>query len=494
VGVFSFELRNAGGRRGARLAPAVELESGTIFAQRYRVEHLLARGGMGAVYVAQQVMTEARVALKVLDPRMLESESQCKAFKVEATVAARVRSQHIVRTLDAGYDDATGLPFLVMELLDSEPLQELVERQGPLPAATVAKYVSQIAAGLDRAHGHVVDGTPRPIIHRDLKPSNLMLTHRDDGEPEVKILDFGIAKILGQTTGVTREIKGTPSYMAFEQAAGESVTPQTDIWALGLIAFFLLTGKSYWRSASSPEGTLESLLGEVLALPLSPATERMHALGVTPQWPTEAFDAWFARCVHRESQLRFESAGLAAHALRRILVPLLADAESARLATDRTLLSQPPGGVGTPSTPPAPAVRARWPWALALCALLAAAALLWFGGGAPPAPGGEAAAAIAPTPAPTIAPAPAPMPAASTSDPAREAAGATAGSSPAAAPAPAADRSRAAPKATTRATPRPAVAQRPAGGVDTGASPTPAPAEPASPIPPPTSDDLYNRR
>jgi len=361
----------------------VDLAPGTIFAQRYRVERLLARGGMGSVYVAQQIATEALVALKVVDPRMLESESQCRAFKVEATVAARVRSHHIVRTLDAGFDDPTGFPYLVMELLEGEPLDELVEREGPLSAATVVQYVSQIAAGLDKAHGYTVDGKLKAIVHRDLKPSNLMLTRRDDGLPEIKILDFGIAKVLGQTTGMTREIKGTPSYMAFEQAAGESVSPQTDIWALGLIAFYLLTGKSYWRSASSPEGTLESLLGEVLALPLLPATERMRALGLEPVWPTEAFDAWFARCVHREPKERFESAGLAAQALRTVLLDRRTPSWSSISATAHTLLSEPPAAGAaraavaaraaspTPSTPVERVTRPRWPWVVGLGVLLA---------------------------------------------------------------------------------------------------------------------------
>jgi serine/threonine-protein kinase len=503
----------------------VDLEPGKIFAQRYRVERLLARGGMGSVYVAQQIATEALVALKVLDPRMLESESQCRAFKVEATVAARVRSHHIVRTLDAGFDDPTGYPYLVMELLEGEPLDELIEREGPLPAPTVVSYVSQIAAGLDRAHGYSVDGKPKPIVHRDLKPSNLMLTRRDDGQPEIKILDFGIAKVLGQTTGVSREIKGTPSYMAFEQAAGEDVTPQTDVWALGLIAFYLLTGKSYWRSASSPEGTLESLLGEVLALPLLPATERMRALGLEPAWPTQAFDAWFARCVHREPKGRFESAGLAAQALRNALLEGRTPTPvwEPSLGTAHTMLSEPPAlpeavrtpasstpGVA-PSVPAGVAARQRWPWLVGLgVVLVLVAGVLLLGrstGGAPmvtdAASGGSkpasvAAAASEPPAAPAAPTAPtAPTSAAAAAPPAAVIAAPVPEPSPSAPPAPAPAKPRAAGAGSRRGAVLTPAARRGADPVvakpDAPRTPAGEPA-PSSPVPERAPDDLYNRR
>ncbi len=296
------------------------LQPGQVFGGRYRVEKLLAEGGMGAVYVAEHTSTEAHVALKVLWPHVLGSRDAVSKFEVEAKIAARVNSEHIVRVLDAGYDEQTSMPFLVMELLRGESLEALVLRQGPLSPAEAAATMQQVAIGLDRAHGHVAkDGTLQPIVHRDLKPENVFATRRDNGELLVKILDFGIAKVLSQGTKLSREVKGTPLYMAFEQAAGEAITPRTDVWAFGLIAFFLLAGKPYWRAGSDPDASLASLMGEVLSLPLVSPCQRAEEIGAAGRLPP-AFDAWFFGCVSRDPSKRFASAGEAAVALTGLLL------------------------------------------------------------------------------------------------------------------------------------------------------------------------------
>jgi serine/threonine-protein kinase len=207
------------------------------------------------------------------------------------------------------------MPFLVMELLDGVDLDHVVHTQGPLPAERVATYFRQIAAALDKAHAWVEkDGTPRPIVHRDLKPENLFLCNREAGDPIVKVLDFGIAKVLGESTRVSQDVKGTPLYMAFEQASAGRITPQTDVWALGLIAFYLLTGRSYWASANLSEGTLTQLFGEVLTLPIDPPSQRARELG-GPAVFTPELDAWFAKCVNRIPEKRFRTAGECAAAL-----------------------------------------------------------------------------------------------------------------------------------------------------------------------------------
>jgi len=111
----------------------------------------------------------------------------------------------------------------------------------------------QIASALDKAHGCLDrQQRPAPIVHRDLKPENLILTHREDGGALVKILDFGLAKVLEASAKFSTELKGTPLYMSFEQVSAAPVTPAADIWPLGLIAFFLLTSRCYWRAAQSP--------------------------------------------------------------------------------------------------------------------------------------------------------------------------------------------------------------------------------------------------
>ena len=147
-------------------------------------------------------------------------------------------------------DPAQRAPFLVMELLVGCDLEQLVDRGGPLEPGRAVEYLRQAAIGLDKAHNFVDrEGRLSPIVHRDLKPGNLFLSRRDDGSELVKILDFGIAKVLSSSKSLSGGIRGTPLYMAYEQAAQAPITPAADIWSFGLIAFFLLTGKPYWMAA-----------------------------------------------------------------------------------------------------------------------------------------------------------------------------------------------------------------------------------------------------
>lgn len=296
------------------------LRPGQLFAERYRIERFLARGGYGAVFAAEQTNTESPVAVKVLWPHLVDSGDVAERFKLEARVAGRIRSDHIVRVFDTGYDKETGLAFLVMELLTGVSLQGLIEKDGPLDGQTVARYLMQVASGLDKAHGYVdKQGNARPIVHRDLKPENLFLTHRDNGEPLVKVLDFGIAKVTTTIAGTSQGIKGTPLYMSYEQVASEPVTPATDVWALALIAFFLLTGKSYWRCAADKEINVATLFSEVLQGDLDAPSERCRALGITPTW-SEAFDRWFLRCVDRDAEARYQRVSEAAQGLAEALL------------------------------------------------------------------------------------------------------------------------------------------------------------------------------
>lgn len=294
-------------------------EKGQIFGERYRIDHLLARGGFGAVYVAEQMATEAYVALKILWPHILSSEVAVASFQQEARIAGRVKSEHIVSVLDAGFDERTAMPFLVMELLHGQDLQRLVEQSGPVAPDLTVGLMRQVASALDKAHSYKDrDGTIRPIVHRDLKPENLFLTRRENGEPLVKVLDFGIAKVVSATAKVSREVKGTPLYMAFEQAGGGAITPRTDIWALGLIVYFLLTGKSYWRAAQSEEASLTQLFGEVLSMPIVAPSSRLAELGQPVIFPP-AFDDWFLCCMNRDPEQRFRTAGIAVSALGEAL-------------------------------------------------------------------------------------------------------------------------------------------------------------------------------
>lgn len=288
---------------------------GAIVGERYRIVEPLASGGFGAVYVAEQLTTERRVALKVL-ARYAENIS-VERLLAEARVTSRIVSDHIVQVIDAGVDTSSGDVFVVMELLRGGTLDDRVMAHGALTVQETVEHMRQIAAGLDKAHAHV-DATGRrtPIVHRDLKPSNIFITQRDDGRSWLKILDFGAAKVLTPTTKVSGIIRGTPQFMASEQALGEPSTEVTDVWAFGLIAFYLLTGRSYWLTVEQ-EGTQTQLFAEILNRPLLAARLRARQLGVAVDLPPE-FDAWFSRCVNREPAQRFASAGLAASELARV--------------------------------------------------------------------------------------------------------------------------------------------------------------------------------
>jgi serine/threonine protein kinase len=285
------------------------LKSGHLFAKRYRIDRFIAKGGFGVVYAAEQVDTEAKVALKIIWSHVIESEEALEQFKLEARLASRVGGDHVPRVFDVGRDPDTGRPYLAMELLEGVHFEELVRSRGPLPAQTIAEYFRQMGLALDRAHAYRdKEGARRPIVHRDLKPENLFLTQRDGGAPLVKILDFGLAKMVGDSAALSSELKGTPLFMAYEQASVGPVTPQTDIWTLGLIAFYLLTGRCYWLAGNNPESPFTRLFTEVLSAPLERASTRARRLSA-PVIPTDAFDAWFARCVNRDSAKRFGTAG-----------------------------------------------------------------------------------------------------------------------------------------------------------------------------------------
>jgi serine/threonine protein kinase len=289
-----------------------------IFAGRYRILRPLARGGMGAVFEAEHTGTERRVALKVLLPSVAGTAGTREKFQQEAKISARVGSEHIVEVLDAGFDEPSGSLFLAMELLAGQTLAELIQSRAGLPPEEVIALLTQVAAGLDAAHGYRdARGALQPIIHRDLKPENIFVCRRKDGSSVAKILDFGIAKVLSDSTHASREVRGTPLYMAFEQVMAGALSPQTDVWALGLITYHALTGRRYWRSAEIPDSDIQALFAEILSLPLDPPSVRLRELGVTRELPA-AFDSWLLRCLDRDPRRRFSSAGNAIANLRMV--------------------------------------------------------------------------------------------------------------------------------------------------------------------------------
>lgn len=262
-----------------------------ILASRYRPIRLIATGGMGSVYEVEHAATGERLALKVLASGASASPEALVRFRHEVRASARIKSENVVRVIDADIaPELGGAPFLVMELLEGADLERAAAAARPTPAMVV-EWLRQVARALDRAH-HL------GMVHRDLKPENLFLTTRDDGAPLVKILDFGIVKMVEEATAATStgQILGTPKYMAPEQAtANASVTPATDRCALGLIAYRLLVGESYYQ------GGVMAILGQLLHAELQAPSERGSRLGA-------AFDAWFLKACHRDPGKRFASA------------------------------------------------------------------------------------------------------------------------------------------------------------------------------------------
>jgi serine/threonine protein kinase len=276
------------------------VQDGAIFAGRYRVIRRLAAGAMGAVYEAEHLGTGRRRALKVMHAHTLERPELRERFKLEARVTAGITSEFIVEVFDAGIDEETGTPFLVMELLSGEELGQRLRRVGRFSPEEALGYLHQTSLALEETH-------KASIVHRDLKPGNLFVVERAGRDPVVKVLDFGVAKIVAEsaTSGGATMAVGTPHYMAPEQFRGGKVSPATDIYALGMIAYTLLVGEAYWADEKKESDNLLSFAIIAGRGPKELASVRAGRRGAL--LPAE-FDGWFARATAAQPARRFASA------------------------------------------------------------------------------------------------------------------------------------------------------------------------------------------
>jgi serine/threonine protein kinase len=269
----------------------LELPNTTILAGKYAVVRALASGGMGTICVARHLQLGIDVAVKQMIPAYVGVPDARARFEREARAAAGLSSPHLVRVHDYGVHD--GLPFLVMELLRGEDLAARIRTHGRLDAATLAPILTQICKAIHVAH-------QAGIVHRDIKPANVFLARQDDGDEIVKVLDFGIAKLLaGSAEGGTQSgaLLGSPHYMSPEQARGSTdVDGRTDLWSVGVIAFQALTGRLPFRGKE-----IGDVIFRVCADPI-PAPSSIHP----PLGP--AVDAFFARALARDRTMRFQSA------------------------------------------------------------------------------------------------------------------------------------------------------------------------------------------
>jgi len=264
---------------------------GTVVDERFRIDFQLAAGGFGAIYRATDVRSGAEVALKVLHPRHERDPMAVARFRREAATLAALRDPHTVSAYQLG-EARDGTLYLVMELLHGESLYERFRAHGPLPWRRVVHIARGVCSSLAEAHA-------RGIIHRDLKPANLHVEHRGDDPDFVKVLDFGIAKIVEagehDHSDLTQagQMVGTTEYMSPEQIVGGEVTARSDIYTLGVVMYEMICGCTPFPDAKTATA--------ILAAGLTRRPEPMSRRAAVP--PT--LDHIVARCLEREPHLRF---------------------------------------------------------------------------------------------------------------------------------------------------------------------------------------------
>jgi serine/threonine-protein kinase len=328
-----------------------------LIAGRYRVERKLGAGGMGIVVAAIDLQTSARVAIKLLLP---EGPMPSAAFRSvddsgviersnrhiemstrlirEASAAARLSSEHVTRVLDVGRMES-GDPYVVMEMLEGVDLGQYAKERGPLPVVETINLVLQACEAIFEAH-------ERGIVHRDLKPANLFLTSRPDGSAFVKVLDFGISKVLGSEDDnqltATSDMLGSPLYMAPEQIRNaRDVDTRADVWSIGTILYRLLAGRAAFEGPGSA-ATLAAIIGD-MPYPLR---------AIRPDVPQD-LEVIVLRCLEKDRNRRIQTVRELAIALHRFAV--------AQTGTLRAAVQVPGGPSPYEASGPQPAAVAAGP-------------------------------------------------------------------------------------------------------------------------------------
>jgi eukaryotic-like serine/threonine-protein kinase len=363
---------------------------GRVLGGRYRLDRELARGGMAAVWIAEDPLLSRRVAVKLLHPQLAVDDALRTRFRNEAIAAAKLTHPGIVATYDTGDDD--GLAYIVMELVEGKTLRRIIDQNGKLPVEQAVDISSQVADALEHAHR-------QGLVHRDIKPANVLV--QADGR--AKVTDFGIAKAAGgDDLTRTGTVVGTARYLAPEQVNGSPVDGRADVYALGLLLYEMLTGEP-------PFGGDNDMATAVARLTNAPEPVR----AARPEVP-RALEDVVARSLARDPQYRYQSA--------QALKEALNTGDHTKPSGPMTAPFQPPRRPAHPEPQPAapstevapqpqgprPAPMARrappWPWLLLILLLLAAGGIAaWAvasltgdsdsgggGGGNAPASGGGA--------------------------------------------------------------------------------------------------------
>ena len=326
-------------------SPSSQVPVGTVLEGKFRVTQEIGRGGMAAVYEAENIDIGKRVAVKILSADLITSRIVRERFMREARAAAAIHSPYICEVYDSGmYHDR---PFLVMELLQGESLYDRMTRVRQLRASTTLKIMRHVVRGLAKAH-------EVNVVHRDLKPENIFLTRDAEGLLLAKIVDFGLAKFYESRDGEDRNVRltregalfGTPAYMSPEQARGQGeVDHRADLWALGCIVYECLTGRTVWDVQQGVAMILAQIAKGVLPDP------RLYR----PDLP-ESFVVWFQKALHPDLSQRFPSARSFLESLE-IALPAVDDdgSPSERAASLGSMSDIPEPAVATSAMPPAAA-------------------------------------------------------------------------------------------------------------------------------------------
>lgn len=316
--------------------------TGDVIDGRYRLARAIGRGGMGRVFLADHLMLGTKVAIKFMHPHLTRDRMQVARFAREARAAALLKSEHVARIMDVA-QLPSGEMYIVMEYLEGAGLDVLAHERGGLPPADALAYLAQACDALAEAHD-------RGILHRDVKPANLFLTKDSSGNEVVKVLDFGLAKILASNgssndfsmaTGV-KEAVGTPHYMAPEQITGlRPVDARADIWGIGATLYELLTGELAYPGKTAP-----AVFDLVLKSKPPPLEQRR------PDVPP-AVVAIVERCLEQDADDRYPSV--------RDLIEVLETVEIITKRLEPVPRSVPPPRGTMPMAMPVEAIRATVP-------------------------------------------------------------------------------------------------------------------------------------
>ncbi|HEY2896266.1 MAG TPA: serine/threonine-protein kinase [Gemmatimonadaceae bacterium] len=284
---------------------------GSVIADRYHVIRKLGEGGMGQVYLAEHVKMGRMSAIKVMNASLVQDADAVSRFNREAANASKINHPNIAAIYDFG-ETPDGLIYLAMEFVEGESLTRLCAALGALPAPRAAEIARQVASALEAAH-------ERGIVHRDLKPDNIMISRGRDGADLVKVVDFGIAKAAegaGQKVTRTGLVVGTPEYMSPEQLTGDTLDGRSDLYALALVTFNMLTGTLPFTGQT----TQEALLKRLTDRPLSLAEARPDL-----SWPP-ALQGALDRALTRLASDRYQHASEFGSALVAAVAGMSADA------------------------------------------------------------------------------------------------------------------------------------------------------------------------